>query len=206
MKDFVRIIFSFVMAFSGMACVNAQDAILFINGKEESGKLVGIDSVAVEFERDKKSKKKNFRYKKEKVFSVTKEDGSKIYIYEPDSFETEIISIEEMEFFVYGIREARLGYKAPVALWEGVFCGITSGFIGAIVGPFYAPIPIVGNSILVGSFPSKVNIESVLNPNYFKKETFLAGYKEEANFRRMKNVTIGSIIGFAIGYSVFSAL
>ena len=206
MKYLVNICFSFILTFSGVAALNAQDAMLLMNGKEVVGKLVTIDSVTVEFERDKKSKRKIIRYKKEKVFSITKADGSKVYIFQPDSFETEILSIEEMELFVYGIREARLGYKAPIALWEGIFCGVVSGFVGAVVGPFYAPIPIAGNSILVGNFPSKVNIESVLNPNYFKKETFLAGYKEEANFKRMKNVTIGSVIGFAIGYAAFSAL
>ena len=53
---------------------------------------------------------------------------------------------------------------------------------------------------------SKVYIESVLNPNYFKKDTFLAGYKEEAKFKKMKSVTVGSIIGFTIGYATFLAL
>ena len=102
---------------------------------------------------------------------------------------------------MYGLREAKKGYKSPLAFWEGFFCGITSGFVGAGVSPFYAPIPIAVNSIVTGQIKPKVYIEPVVNPNYFKKEPFLAGYREEANFKKMKNITLGSIIGFPIGFA-----
>ena len=185
--------------------LKAQDNILFLNGKHEEGKVLEIDSLSVRFERLKNGKKKTIYYPKHKVFSIQLQNGEKTFVYSPDSLETEMLTIEEMELFVLGQQEARKGFKAPIALIEGFFCGLVCGYFGNAY-MFHTPVPLVANSVLIGKFKTKVNIEQVLNPNYFKRETYLAGYREQAGFKKMQSVTIGSLIGLATGFAISFAV
>jgi hypothetical protein len=205
MKRKLDVLLLALLALFAIDSLQAQDNILFLNGKSEEGKFLEIDSISVRFERLKKGKKKIMDYQKHKVFSVQMGNGDKTFVYAPDSLETEILTIEEMELFVLGQQEARKGFKAPLAFFEGFFCGVVCGYFGNAY-MFYTPVPLVANSLLIGKFKTKVNIEQVLNPNYFKRETYLAGYAEQAGFRKMQSVTIGSILGLTTGFALSLAI
>ena len=58
MKRKLDIILLTVAVFFATTALQAQDNILFLNGKTESGKFIEIDSLSVRFERLKKGKKK----------------------------------------------------------------------------------------------------------------------------------------------------
>lgn len=175
-----------------------QDKILFLNGKEMSGKL--LDKTKYEFT-FKNDKEKEFVIDKYRVFSY-KQNDTETTVYEYDTLSGNFLKVKDMQMFVYGERDAYKSFKPHFSNAIGFAVGGAAGYmmhydnsIAYIIVPF-------GYTITSLLFPTKVNQKRLTDTQYIKEDEYLRGYERIARSRRTQGALKSSFIGLGVGFLI----
>ena len=176
----------------------AQDEILFLNGKTIKGTL--IEKTNYEFTL-KTEKDKQYVLDKYRIFSYTQNNKETI-VYEYDTLSGNFLKVEDMKLFVYGERDAHISYQPTFSNIVGVGVGGVAGyFMHKESSFFFITTPLV---YTVGTllFPTKVKKKRLQDHQYLKEDEYLRGHERIARSKRTQNALKSSIIGMGIGFVV----
>jgi hypothetical protein len=187
----------FLIGFFSIKAV-AQDKILFLNGKELSGKL--LDKTKYEFTfQDEKSRE--FVIDKYRVFSYT-QNNKENTVYEFDTLSGNFLKVEDMQLFVYGERDAYSSFKPQLTNGIGFAIGGAAGYLMQKDNGFlYITIPL-GYTIGTLLFPTKVNQKRLTDTQYLKEDEYLRGYERVARSKRTQGALKSSFIGMGVGFLI----
>ena len=192
-------IFLFVTLLLVAAKFNAQDKLLFLNGKLLEGKI--LNQTAVEFSfQDKKNKQ--YSIDKYRVFSYTKNEKERV-VYKFDTLSENFLSEIDMRHFVYGEKDAHQTYRSNLVNIVGAAVGGTAGyFMHKDQSFFYAATPFL-YTIITLPFGTKIHHQNnIKHQNLFKEDEYLRGYDKVARSKRTTNALKFSFIGVAAGYVI----
>ncbi len=194
------LLISILFIFSSL---KAQDKILLLTGKEIKGKVLSETEYELKYEYQKKNELREQLIEKYRVFLYTK-NGSEIVVYKQDSSMGNYLYEEEMRHFIYGERDADMGYKPTVSTIGGVIVGSAAGaYMGYDGGIVLVATPFIYTAIQL--LPKiRVNTKNVSNKAYLIKEDYLYGYERVARSRKVQRSLLSSIIGFGVGFAVSS--
>ncbi len=135
----------------------------------------------------------------EDAFSFTAANGETRYYFEPDT--TLGYSLEEMEAYVFGARDARYTITGRGWFWAGMGTGIVAGYLletsvfSLAVPPLFAlsaRIPII-----------HIKPEYISNPRFQYNPDYATGFDSQARSRNTIQALKGSAIGTALGILAF---
>ena len=177
---------------------NAQDKLLFLNGKELEGSILEKTNYEFTF---KDKYEKQFIIDKYRVFSFTKDNAESI-VYEFDTLSGNFLKVEDMKMFVYGERDAHKTYKPHFTNALGFAAGGTAGYLMHKEDAFlYITAPFV---FTVGTlmFPTKVNQRKLADKRYLNEDEYLRGYERIARSKRTQGALKSSLVGMGVGFLV----
>ena len=175
-----------------------KDTILLMNGNMVVEKVIDtlIGAVTI-FDPQKPTEKLHYEY--DEIYCVKYASGFKDYYYTQDTLKGNYFTREEMEYYMYGERDARKGFKARGALIGSGLVGAASGGLGL----FFAPIFPFGYMGLSGITKVKIKHSTISNPNYIDHDAYILGYKRVSRSKRRIQSLIGGTIGLAVGYGLY---
>lgn len=142
-----------------------------------------------------KLKSRNMQY--EEIFLIKKATGQEDLFYHPDSTNNEMMSVDEMKYFLNGVCMAKQQYKARGAMAAGFGVGVVSVMATPFIGLNLVYTPLLP-AAYTGAFsltePDATKIVA-RNPEQSKNQEFMLGYREEAKRRRIVNTIIGACVG-----------
>ncbi len=176
--------------------IQAQDKILFLNGKIMEGSLLEKTNYEFTF----KDKKENqFTIDKYRVFSYFQNNKENI-VYEFDTLSGNFLKVETMKMFVYGERDAHQTFKPRATNIGGLAFGGAVGFLMQKDQNFlYIPAPLIYTAFTL-LFPTKVNQRKLKDTKYLKEDEYLRGYERIARSKRTQGALKSSLIGMAAGF------
>ena len=194
----LRIFIVLIVGFTSLQA-NGQDEILFLNGTLLKGKILNKTKYEFTFEDESK---KQFVIDKYRVFSFTKENEQESIVYEYDTLSGNFLKVQDMKMFVYGERDANLGYKPRFASLSALGVGATAGFMMQRDQSFvYIPIPLFYTMATL-LFPTKVNRKNLKDDQYLKEDEYWRGYERLARSQRTPAGLRTSVVGMAVGFLV----
>ncbi len=175
-----------------------KDTILLMNGNMVVEKVIDtlIGAVTI-FDPQKPTEKLHYEY--DEIYCVKYASGFKDYYYTQDTLKGNYFTREEMEYYMYGERDARKGFKARGALIGSGLVGAASGGLGL----FFAPIFPFGYMGLSGITKVKIKHSTISNPNYIDHDAYILGYERVSRSKRRIQSLIGGTIGLAVGYGLY---
>ena len=135
----------------------------------------------------------------EEVFSYTAPSGDTRYYFEPDTALG--YSLEEMEAFVYGERDARYTITGRGWFWGGLGTGLVAGYLletsvfSLAVPPLFAlsaRIPVI-----------RIKPEYISNSRFQYNPDYATGFDTQARSKNTIEALKGSAIGTALGILAF---
>ncbi len=178
---------------------NAQDQILFLNGKVLEGKIIEQTTDDFSFQ-DKKSKQ--FSIDKYRVFSFNKNDSETI-IYKYDTLEGNFLKVDDMKLFVYGERDAYKTYNSKFASIAGLAVGGAAGyFMHKDQSFFYIVTPLIYTTLTLPFGTSIKKQDQIKNKDFLKENEYLRGYDRVARSKRTSNALKSSFAGMAAGFII----
>ena len=176
----------------------AQDRILYLNGTEDSCRVIDTVGGFINAEFKYKDGVKIKKIELEDVFSIDYGVGSREeVIYKQDTLSQEnYLSELDMRSMIAGERDAITTYKTT-----GPF--ITSAIFGAASGAFlpFLLTPVIP-AIWVGLNSSKwikIKRKNVSDKKYLKEDMYVVGYGRTARGKRVQSSLKGAGIGLATG-------
>ncbi len=181
-----------------------KDRILFMNGREELSTILDTNSSNIQYLRPEIKKDREVSIDKYRIFSITYGSGQEVVFYQQDSINGNMLSVDEMRYFVYGERDALKGFKAPVAFWGGLATGLAGGAAAPAIGlGILAPvIPGVFTAVNASGYVT-VRKKNVSDEKYLTNDHFLAGYERTARSIRVQNSLLGGGLGVVLGVGAF---
>jgi hypothetical protein len=131
------------MLLCGVA-LSAQDRILFMNGQELQGRVLGQSTLEIRFMLDVKGKQKLEKEPTESVFSVTDSTGKETVWYFHDPAFGNELTVDQMRWYIKGEQDARIGYKPTLPklggflLGAGLVIGLDLETNALLIPPAYA--------------------------------------------------------------------
>lgn len=196
-----RAFFSFfTLVFFGHLNTQAQDTLIFLNGKHE---VVNVSHETASFVVYQKFKKNGSLSKmkdvaKEDLFSIqyflpaNADSAQKVsQIYQVDSILEDYFTVAEMNRFLDGRNEARENYKAFKFTAGGFLVGLGAGYLGAYWG--LVPCGVYTGASASWNFPIWFKVSD--DETKLKDDHFLAGYKEQSRKKQARNAALGSLTG-----------
>jgi hypothetical protein len=175
----------------------AQDEVILLSGKTIEGKLVNIqdDFITIETKKGNKTLVKNIETYR--VFSILYGDGYTKILYTKDTLIGNDFTVEEMQYFVWGERDALRGYRTPVTTVAGFATGLAGGvFAGESFLVILVPFAYTG----IQTLPKiRINKKTVSDLSYLNHEPYLMGYERIARSKKIQNALKGSIAGMLTG-------
>jgi hypothetical protein len=132
------------------------------------------------------------------VFSVRYRDGHEEVFYKQDTLFGNYFTPQEVRYFIYGERDARVGYHCPVWLGGAFVAGFAGGYTRSIL----APLPVFGYAGLTTVFRIKIKPGSVSNPDNIRYDTYVLGYEKESRKKRMIRSMVWGGLGMVAGICV----
>ena len=176
----------------------AKDTILLMNGNKVVEHVIDTLIGAVTIVDPKKPEAK-LHYEYDEIYCVRYGSGLKDYYYSQDSMKGNYFTRNEMEYYMFGERDARKGFKARGSL---IGAGIT-GLISGSMGLFFAPIFPYGYMGLSGITKVRIKHSTISNPNYIEHDAYILGYERVARSKRRIRALLGGSIGLAVGYGLY---
>ncbi|MBO0358387.1 hypothetical protein J0X19_10560 [Hymenobacter sp. BT186] len=155
----------------------AQDVILYTNGEERPGKVLGITPDSVTYLTTEAGRSDTVRLATSSVFLIRYANGTKELLTKPATAPTEQPMSKE-EAYAQGRLDARKYYRAPGAFWGTYSATVLTGYGGPIVGVAVAASKPRPRNFVV---PDAKRLQ---DPNY------TAGYQRQAQRKK-----IGSAAG-----------
>jgi hypothetical protein len=178
--------------------LQAQDKLLFLNGKEIEGSILSQNKYEFTF---KDTKNKEFAIDTYRLFSYS-QNNTETVLYKYDTLEGNFLKVQDMKMFVYGERGAYQSYSSPVTNIAGLLIGGAAGFMMQKDQAFlYVAAPLIYTTITL-PFPTRVKQKKLTNLEHIKDDEYLRGYERVARSKRTQNALKSSIIGTAAGFLV----
>lgn len=175
-----------------------RDTILLMNGQTVVEKVIDTLIGAVTI-LDPENTAKKLHYPYDEVYAVYYGSGLKDYYYAQDTMRGNYFTRNEMEYYIYGERDARKGFKARGSLIGAGVAGLVSGGLGL----FFAPVFPYGYMGLSGIPKVRIKHNTISNPNYIEHDAYILGYERVARSKRRIKSLIGGSIGLALGYGLY---
>lgn len=184
--------------FSHTIKAQAKDTILLMNGNKVVEKVTDtlIGAVTI-VDPEKPTKKLHYEY--DEIYCVKYGSGLKDYYYSQDTLNGNYFTRDEMEYYIFGERDARKGFKARGCLIGAGITGLVSGGLGL----FFAPVFPYGYMGLSGITKVKIKHSTISNPNYIEHDAYILGYERVARGKRRIQALIGGSIGLVVGYGLY---
>ncbi len=176
----------------------SKDTVLLMNGNIVVEKVIDtvIGAVTV-MHPEKAGEKLHFEY--DQIYAVKYASGFTDYYYRQDSLLGNYFTRDEMEYYMYGERDARKGFKPRGSLIGAGAVGLVSGGLGI----FFAPVFPVGYMGLSGIPKVRIKHSTISNPNYIEHDAYILGYERVARSKRRLQSLLGGAIGLAAGYGLY---
>jgi hypothetical protein len=184
------------------SCLTAKaqkmDTILLMNGNVVVEKVIDtlIGAVTV---LNPQLKPEKLHYEYDQIYCVKYSNGFIDYYYKQDSALGNYFTRDEMEYYIYGERDARKGFKARGSLIGAGIVGLASGGLGI----FFAPIFPYGYMGLSGITKVKIKHNTISNPNFIDQDAYILGYERVSRSKRRIQALIGGTVGLAVGYGLY---
>ncbi|NND77569.1 MAG: hypothetical protein HKN39_05250 [Flavobacteriales bacterium] len=139
---------------------------------------------------------------KDRIFSIINENGEESVLYSTNLLIGDDYSVQEMRYFIYGESDATNGYNAKPTFYGGLAIGAAGGygFQGGIIYPFMIPL---GYTLTMQIPFIKIRQETITDHQNTYHETYKIGYEKTARTRKTINALLGSLLGAAIGSSLY---
>jgi hypothetical protein len=195
----ICILFIIFLAFNSKA--QYKDTILLMNGNYVVEKVIDtlIGAVTI-VNPDKTTEKLHYEY--DDIYCVKYASGFTDYYYSQDTLRGNYFTRDEMQYYIYGERDARKGFKARGSLIGAGIVGLASGGLGL----FFAPVFPYGYMALSGIPKVKIKHSTISNPNYIDHDAYILGYERVSRSKRRIKALIGGTIGLAAGYALYFGL
>jgi hypothetical protein len=195
----ICILFIVFLAFNSKA--QYKDTILLMNGNYVVEKVIDtlIGAVTI-VNPDKTTEKLHYEY--DDIYCVKYASGFTDYYYSQDTLRGNYFTRDEMQYYIYGERDARKGFKARGSLIGAGIVGLASGGLGL----FFAPVFPYGYMALSGIPKVKIKHSTISNPNYIDHDAYILGYERVSRSKRRIKALIGGTIGLAAGYALYFGL
>lgn len=184
---------------STLTCFSqAKDTVLLMNGNVVVERVIDtvIGAVTV-MHPEKAGEKLHFEY--DQIYAVKYASGFTDYYYRQDSLLGNYFTRDEMEYYIYGERDARKGFKPRGSLIGSGAVGLVSGGLGI----FFAPVFPIGYMALSGAPKVRIRHSTISNPNYIEHDAYILGYERVARSKRRLQSLLGGAIGLAAGYGLY---
>lgn len=184
---------------SALTCFSqAKDTVLLMNGNVVVERVIDtvIGAVTV-MHPEKAGEKLHFEY--DQIYAVKYASGFTDYYYRQDSLLGNYFTRDEMEYYIYGERDARKGFKPRGSLIGSGAVGLVSGGLGI----FFAPVFPIGYMALSGAPKVRIRHSTISNPNYIEHDAYILGYERVARSKRRLQSLLGGAIGLAAGYGLY---
>ncbi|MBC7696193.1 MAG: hypothetical protein H7141_12180 [Burkholderiales bacterium] len=175
-----------------------KDTILLMNGNYVVEKVLDTLIGAVTIVNPANTAGK-LHYEYDEIYCVKYASGFTDYYYTQDTMKGNYFTREEMQYYMYGERDARKGFKARGCLIGAGIVGLASGGLGL----FFAPIFPYGYMGLSGITKVKIKHKTISNPNYIDHDAYILGYERVSRTKRRIQALIGGTIGLAAGYGLY---
>lgn len=192
------IISLFVFAISSNITAQAKDTLLLMNGQfvveKVTDTLIGAVTIL-----DPENNSKKLHYEYDEIYGVFYGSGLKDYYYYQDTIKGNYFTRDEMQYYIYGERDARKGFKARGSFIGAGITGLVSGGLGL----FFAPVFPFGYMGLSGIPKVRIKHSTISNPNYIEHDAYILGYERVARSKRKIQAVLGGSIGLVIGYGLY---
>lgn len=194
-----KIIYIFILVFYFTKNYGqAKDTILLMNGNLVVEKVLDTLIGAVTIINPTKPTEK-LHYEYDQIYCVKYGSGFVDYYYKQDTTLGNYFTRDEMEYYIFGERDARKGFKARGALIGAGVTGLLSGGLGL----FFAPVFPYGYMGLSGMPKVRIRHNTISNPNYLEHDAYILGYERVSRSKRRVQSLIGGTIGLAVGYGLY---
>lgn len=149
---------------------------------------------------EKTTEKLHYEY--DDIYCVKYASGFTDYYYSQDTLRGNYFTRDEMQYYIYGERDARKGFKARGSLIGAGVVGLASGGLGL----FFAPVFPYGYMALSGIPKVRIKHSTISNPNYIDHDAYILGYERVSRSKRRIQALIGGTIGLAAGYGLYFGL
>ncbi|MEM7162928.1 MAG: hypothetical protein AAF487_10885 [Bacteroidota bacterium] len=139
---------------------------------------------------------------KDQVFSLFDLEGNETVLYRQNEIIGDEYTIQQMRTFILGERDALNGYSAKGTFYGGLALGLGGGYAskGGVLLP--ASIPLIYSLSMQLPY-IRIKEKSVSNMQIAGQEHYLIGYEKTARTRKTMNAILGSLLGAAIGTTVY---
>lgn len=194
-----KLFFSFfVLFFTLHSKAQTKDTIFLMNGNFVSEKIIDTLIGAVTIVNPKKPTEK-LHYEYNDIYSIKYGNGTMKYYYYQDTINNNYFTRDEMQYYIYGERDARKGFKARGSLIGAGVVGLASGGLGL----FFAPVFPYGYMALSGAPKVRIKHSTISNPIYIDQDAYILGYERVSRSKRRIQALIGGTIGLAAGYGLY---
>jgi hypothetical protein len=188
----------FILLFALHSKSQTKDTIFLMNGNFVSEKIIDTLIGAVTIVNPEKPTEK-LHYEYDDIYSVKYGNGTMKYYYFQDTLHNNYFTRDEMQYYIYGERDARKGFKARGSLIGAGVVGLASGGLGL----FFAPVFPYGYMALSGVPKVKIRHSTISNPAYIDQDAYILGYERVSRSKRRIKALIGGTIGLAAGYGLY---
>lgn len=188
----------FIFIIANQFSAQNKDTIFLMNGNIVSGKIIDTLIGAVSILNPEKNNEK-LHYEYDDIYNIKYENGFIKYYYTQDTLRGNYFTREEMQYYIYGERDARKGFKARGSLIGAGAIGLFSGGLGI----FFAPIFPYGYMALSGTPKVRIKHHTISNPAYIDQDAYILGYERVSRSKRRMQALIGGSIGLAVGYGLY---
>lgn len=191
----------FIIFFAFKSKAQYKDTILLMNGNYVVEKVIDTLIGAVTIVNPEKTTEK-LHYEYDDIYCVKYASGFTDYYYSQDTLRGNYFTRDEMQYYIYGERDARKGFKARGSLIGAGVVGLASGGLGL----FFAPVFPYGYMALSGIPKVRIKHSTISNPNYIDHDAYILGYERVSRSKRRIQALIGGTIGLAAGYGLYFGL
>ncbi len=188
----------FILVFAFTTKAQYKDTVLLMNGNYIVEKVLDTLIGAVTIVNPANTAEK-LHYEYDDIYCVKYASGFTDYYYSQDTLRGNYFTREEMQYYIYGERDARKGFKARGSLIGAGVVGLASGGLGL----FFAPIFPYGYMALSGIPKVRIRHSTISNPNYIEQDAYILGYERVSRTKRRIQALIGGTIGLAAGYGLY---
>ena len=137
----------------------------------------------------------------DQVFSIVSSDGIEKVLYRYEEIIGNDFTVDEMRYYIYGESDALNGYNGKPTFWAGMALGAGGSYaLGGGFIPFTIPLAYTGGMQIPFI---KIRAKTITDQEYTYHPTYALGYEKSARTRKTMNALIGSLIGVAIGGTLY---
>lgn len=191
-----------ILIFFGISsCIKGQtvlnDTIFFMNGDILQCDILDDSQIEVVFEFQKRKKRKQLGVHKSEIFGIINNGITEIY-YEENEIVGDDLSVNEVEIYLAGQRDARELYSTKKVFYEGLGISLATSIAGE-AGLLAVTVPIIVYPATQYIPYIKIKEETIVNPSHKFNLIYAEGYEGVARGKRVIAALKGSAVGTVVG-------